>query len=194
MTCERARESHPSDIELAAWADEPGVGPDLSAHLEACDACRDKVAELAAVRAAIALDPPMPGEADFIAQRERILAAIEGAPREGGGRVVRRIGWLVPLAGAAAIAAIVLTNRASAPVRDMASAREEVAAQADAAAEEAAAVAADDQALSAALAASDPSSAPAIERAVAIEDEFALLTEAEQSAVLRELERTDFDL
>ena len=194
MTSERTAESHPSDVELAAWVDEPGVGPDLSAHLETCGPCRDRAAELRAVRAAIALDPPMPSEAEFAAQRERIQAAIEGTPRAGGSRIVRRIGWLVPMAAAAAVAAIVLTNRADPPVQEMASERVEVAAEAEAAAEEAAAIGADERALSAALAASDPSSAPAIERAVAIEDEFALLSEAEQSAVLRELERTDFDL
>jgi hypothetical protein len=141
-----------------------------------------------ATRAAIALDPPMPSAADFAAQRERIQAAIEEAPR-GVRRIVRRIAWLVPLA-AAAMLAIVLMNRADPPPP----AGEEIFAEADAAAEEAAAMTTGEQALDAALSASDPSSAPAIERAVAIEDEFTLLTEAEQSAVLRELERTDFEL
>lgn len=193
MTSERTRGDHPTDLELAAWVDERGIGAvDIPAHLEFCAPCRDKVAELRATRAAIALDPLMPSEADFTAQRERILAAIEEAPREGGGRLVRRIGWLVPLAAAAAVAAIVLMNR---PYRStFESAPETVAAEAEAAAEEAAAIAADDQALDAALAATELTPPVSIERSAAIEDEFALLSDAEQSAVLRELERTDFDL
>jgi hypothetical protein len=193
MTSERAGEGHPSDTELAAWVDDPGREPaDLTAHLAGCAGCRDKIASLRAVRAAIALDPPMPSEAEFAAQRERILATIEGAPRERGGRVIRRLGWLVPLAAAAGVAAIVLVERADKP--ETAPPREEVFAEAEAAAREAAALAVDGEALDAALAASDPLSPPAIERAVAIEDEFALLSETEQSAVLRDLERSDFDL
>ncbi|HJU86680.1 MAG TPA: hypothetical protein VJ788_04855 [Gemmatimonadota bacterium] len=190
MTGEPTRESHPSDVEVAAWVDEPGVGPELAAHLEACAGCRDRVADLAALRGAIALDPSMPSKAEFAAQRERILAAIEREPREGSGRIVRRIGWLVPLA-AAAVAAIVLVGRSDGPAPG--AGLEPVVAEADAAAEEAAALAVDGEALHAALVASDPLSPPAIERA-AIEHEFALLPEAEQSAVLRDLERTDFDL
>ncbi|HET6637376.1 MAG TPA: hypothetical protein VFH82_01145 [Gemmatimonadota bacterium] len=193
MTSERTREGHPSDLELVAWIDDPGIGPDLSAHLATCDGCRDRVARLTAIRGAIALDPPMPSGAEFAAQRERILEAIERASREGGGRTVRRIGWLLPLAAAAAVAAIVLVNRADPP--ETAPAREEVVAEADAAAEEAAAIATDEQALDAALAAIEALNPPAsIERSAAVEDEFALLSEAEQSAVLRELEGTDFDL
>jgi hypothetical protein len=191
MTGERTGD-HPSDVELATWVDEPGIGPDLSAHLEACAGCRERLAELTGTRAAIAVDPPMPSEADFAAQRERILQAIEAAPRESGGRIVGRIGWLVPLAAAAAVAAIVLLGRSDGPPPGPPAQR--VVAEADAAAEEAAGFPLDGEALDAALAAYDPLSSPAIERAVAIEDEFALLSEAEQSAILRDLERTDFDL
>ncbi|HET7694006.1 MAG TPA: hypothetical protein VFM44_13055 [Gemmatimonadota bacterium] len=192
MTSERTRGDHPTDLELAAWVDEPAIGAvDIPAHLEFCAPCRDKAAKLRATRAAIALDPLMPSEGEFTAQRERILAAIEQAPREGGGRLVRQIGWLVPLAAAAAVAAIVLINR---PHRStFESAPETVAAEAEATAEEIAAIA-NDQALDAALAATELGPPVSIERSAAIEDEFALLSEAEQSAVLRELERTDFDL
>lgn len=195
MTSERTRGDHPTDLELAAWVDEPAIGAvDIPAHLEFCAPCRDKAAKLRATRAAIALDPLMPSEGEFTAQRERILAAIEEAPREGGGRLVRRIGWLVPLA-AAAVAAIVLVNRADPPAPDASPAQEEVFAEAEAAAEEAAALAGDERTLDAALAATEALTPPAsIVRSAAIEDEFALLSEAEQSAVLRELERTDFDL
>ena len=194
MTDERTRDHHPSDLELAAWVDEPGVGSDLSPHLETCARCRDRIAELSATRAAIALDPPLPTDAAFSAQRERILAAIEGEPRQGGGRVVRRIGWLIPIAAAAAIAAIVLVNRPDQPTPGTESASETVAAEAVAAAEEAAAIAVDDEALDALTAAEALAPPASIERSAAIEDDFALLSEADQSAVLRELERTDFDL
>lgn len=191
MTTERNGESHPSDVELAAWVDDPERGEaSVPAHLGGCARCRENLAEIEATRAAIALDPPMPSAADFAAQRERILEAIEQAPR-GGGRIVRRIAWLVPLA-AAAVLAIVLMDRANPPAPVPAG--EGIFAEADAAAEEAAALANGGQSLDAALAESDASLAPTTQRALAIEDEFTLLTEAEQSAVLRELERTDFEL
>lgn len=189
---DRTRNRHPTDLELAAWVDEPELGPDLSAHLETCALCRDRAAELSATRAGIAIDPPMPTDAAFAAQRQRILAAIEEAPR-GSGRVIRRIGWLVPLAAAAGIAAIVLIDRPDGSPPGTASAT--VVAEAEAAAEEAAAIMVAEQELDAALAAAGgltPSAS--IERSASIEAEFTLLSEAEQSAVLRELERSDFDL
>ena len=195
MTIERTSGRHPTDLELAARVDEPRTGPDVSAHLEACAGCRDRLAQLTAMRAAIALDPPMPSEAEFAAQRGRILEAIEGAPRKGGGRVLRRIGWIVPLAAAAAIAAIVLVNRGDQPAPGTAPAPETVVAEAESAAEEAAALAVDVQALDAALASAEALTPPAaIERSASIEAEFALLTEAEQSAVLLELERSELGL
>jgi hypothetical protein len=195
MTIERTAEGHPDDLELAAWVDEPDVAAaEISAHVEGCARCRDRVAELTETRAAIALDPPMPPEAAFAAQRERILAAIGEPARKGGGRVAGRIAWLVPLAAAAAVAAIVLIGRTNEPVPAGEPSGEAIVAEANAAAEEAATYAVEGEALDAALAASDPVSPPAIERVVAIEDEFALLSEAEQTAVLLELERTDFDL
>lgn len=195
MTSEGIAERHPSDLELAAWVDEPEIGAaDIPAHVEGCARCREKVAELEATRAAIALDPPMPSDAEFAARRERILGAIQEAPRKGG-RVIGRIGWLVPLAAAAAVAAIVLIGRTDAPMPGAGPPPEAVVAEAEAAAEEAAAIALDEEALDEALAAAEPlTPAAPVERSAAIEAEFALLTDAEQAAVLRELERTDFDL
>ncbi len=140
MTSERTP-GHPSDLELAAWVDEPGAAG-IPAHVEGCARCRDRIAELVATRTAIALlgrtDRPTPG------------------------------------AGPAP---------------------EAVVAEAEAAAEEAAAIALDEEALDAALAAAEPvTPAAPVERSASIEAEFALLTDAEQAAILRELERTDFDL
>jgi hypothetical protein len=194
MTSDRTTEHHPSDLELAAWVDEPGIArADIGGHLGACARCQDRVAELEATRAAIAQDPPLPSEAEFAAQRGRILEAIEGAPREGGGRVVRRLGWVVPLAAAATIAAIVLVDRSDRTVPGTLSGT--VAAEAESAAEEAAELVMDDETLDAALSADEGLTPPAaIERSASIEAEFALLPEAEQSAVLLELERSEFGI
>jgi len=114
MTNNRMQETHPADSELAAWVDEPeSRATAVETHVESCSRCRERLADLARTRAALALDPPMPSEAAFAAQRERILEAIDAAPRAGGGRVVRRIAWLVPLA--ATIALIVLVGRTEGP-------------------------------------------------------------------------------
>jgi hypothetical protein len=117
MTNDRSETTHPTDLELAQWVDEPELRPAaLAAHVERCDACRAGIRELDATRAALAIDPPLPSAAAFAAQRERILAAIAEAPRAvRGGRVVRRLGWLVPLAAAAALAAFFLLGRDEAP-------------------------------------------------------------------------------
>lgn len=194
MTSERTT-GHPSDLELAAWIDEPEIGPaDVPAHVEVCARCRGRIAELEATRAAIALDPPLPPAADFAAQRERILGAIQEGTREGGGRLIARIGWIVPLAAAAAVAAILLLGRTDRPTPGAGPRAEAVIAEAESAAEEAAAIAADTRALDAALEAGGPLIPVSIERSAAIEAEFALLSDSEQAAILRELERADFDL
>lgn len=219
MTTDQDQDTHPTDFELALWDDEPEARQeDIRAHVEGCARCGERLAELAQTRAALALDSPMPSEAAFAAQRERILAAIDAAPRAGRGRVVRRIGWLVPLAAAAAIAAIVLIGRTdnpdeprtasvgaeTAPATGAAPASEQaplpIVADAQDAAEDAAAVivpseAIDEDLLDAALAAAEPLAPPlSIERSVSIESEFAQLPEEKQSAVLLELASADFDL
>lgn len=211
--------THPSDIELAAWVDEPGTaGAGLASHVAACDACRATVAGIEAARAALALDPPLPSDADFAAQRERIAAAI-GAGRPSGARVVRRLAWLTPLAAAAAIAAFVLVGRtgpdapptadagpgsagesASAPIPLFADAREaaELAASEIAPGSGAVVVpseAIDEELLDAALAAAEPLAPPAsVQASMTTESRFAALDEEDQSAVLSELASLDLDL
>lgn len=207
MTTDRTQGAHPTDLELAAWADEPETrAADIEAHVEGCISCRGRIAELAVTRAALALDPPMPSEAAFVEQRERIFAAIGAPPRAKGGRVVRRIAWLAPLAAAAAIAAIVLVSRTDGPrapgtadagpetTPAVAATTLPVVADAREAAEDAASEAFDEDALDAALAAAEPLAPPiSIERAAMIESRFAELPEEEQDAVLLELASVDFD-
>lgn len=201
--------THPSDIELAAWIDEPGKGgADLAAHLAACANCREIVADIEAARTAIAIDPPLPAEAELAAQRERIAAAIAGAPRSGA-NVVRRLAWLAPLAAAAAVAAVVLLGRTGTdtpPTGDVASSPIALVTDAREAAELAAtgifpdAVAApaeafDEDQLEAALAAAEPLAPPAwIETSMTTETGFAELAAEDQSAILTELASADFDL
>ena len=210
--------THPSDIELAAWVDEPGTaGADLARHVAACDTCRAMVADLEGTRAALALDPPLPSDAEFAAQRERIAAAV-GATRPGGAPVVRRLAWLAPLAAAAAIAAFVLMGRTGPDAPPTADAGPDAAgesvpapiplvADARAAAELAAteiapgsgavvvpSEAIDEELLDAALAAAEPLTPPAsVEASMTTESRFAALDEADQSAVLTELASVDFD-
>lgn len=112
MTNHRMQETHPADSELAAWVDEPDArSAAVEGHVAGCHRCREWLAELAETRAALAHDPPMPSEAAFVAQREQILEAIGASPRAERGRIVGRLAWLIPLAAAAAIAAIVLVGR-----------------------------------------------------------------------------------
>ena len=117
MTIQRHESAHPTEIDLVAWIDEPEArATEIAAHVEACTACRARIRELEATRALLALDPEMPSGAAFAAQRERILAAIgERSDVARGGRVVGGLGWLVPLAAAAAIAVFVLVARDQEP-------------------------------------------------------------------------------
>lgn len=223
MTTDRTPREHPTDLELAAWADEPGTSSaTVGAHVAGCERCAAELRALEETRAALALDPPIPAPDAFAAQRERILAATSAGPRRGG-RVVGRIAWLVPLAAAAAIAAFVLVDRTGGPgspygpdapkkitvdgqavalpiVADAAAAAEE-AADAIATPEDPAAEvtivpseAIDEELLDAALAATEPLAPPiAVERSLTTELLFAELPEDEQSAVLLELASADLD-
>jgi len=218
MTSERSERTHPSDLELAAWVDEPDSGAAaVREHLEGCGPCRERVAGIEAARAALALDPPMPSEAAFAAQRERILAAIGAAPPAR--RITGRAAWIVPLAAAAAIAAVVLMGRLARDPSDGSPPRRVAAdagpalpivADAAAAAEEAAgtiapasdpspespalpAEAIDEELLDAALAAAEPLAPPvSLERSLTTELLFAELPEDEQSDVLLEMASADF--
>jgi hypothetical protein len=221
MTTDRTRDEHPTDLELAAWADEPGTASAaIGAHVEGCERCGAVLRALAATRAGLAIEPPLPSPEAFAAQRARILAAVSAGPRREA-RVVGRIAWLAPLAAAAAFAAFFLVVRTQGPGSpDSPDTPDEVAAGAEtvrlpivadaaAAAEEAAdaiavpedpaitlvpSEAIDEDVLDAALAAAEPLSPPiAVERSLTTELLFAELPEDEQSAVLLELASSDLD-
>ncbi|HET9332442.1 MAG TPA: hypothetical protein VFQ21_02535 [Gemmatimonadota bacterium] len=222
MTTDRTPEEHPTDLELAAWADEPETADEgVRAHVAGCERCGAELSALAETRAILAIGPPLPTPGAFAAQRERILAAISAEPRRDG-RVVGRIAWLAPIAAAAAIAAFFLIDRTGEPGSpespDMPAGividAEEflpVVADAAAAAEEAADAVAiqedpasgitlvpseaiDEELLDTALVAAEPLAPPiAIERSLTTELHFAELPEDEQSAVLLELASSDLD-
>lgn len=220
MTTERTERAHPSDLELSASVDEPASTAATRAHVERCGPCRERVAELEATRAALALDPPMPSEAAFAAQRERILTAIGAAPSSNRTRIVGRAAWIVPLATAAAIAGFVLVGRVAEERKDGPSIRGasadagaelRIVAEATAAAEVAAesivpsedpspelpalpAEAIEEELLDAALAAAEPLAPPAsVERSLTTELMFAELPEDEQSDVLLEMASADLE-
>jgi hypothetical protein len=195
--------THPSELELATLVDEPESGlAGTREHVNGCGPCRERVAEIEATRAALALDPPMPSEAEFAAQLERIRAAIEASTSSTGKPAMRRAAWILPLAAAAAIAAVLLVGDLRSPGETGPRAIDQnirppipMLAEAREAAEDVPVEAIDDDALDAALAAAEPLAPPiSVERTAALESEFAGLPEEEQSAVLVELAGADFDL
>jgi len=221
MTTDPTHGGHPTDLDLAAWSDEPrSARADVGPHVAGCERCRAELRALTAARAALTLDPPLPTAEAFAAQRERIRAAVAAAPRREGWRA-GRIAWLAPLAAAAAIAAFVLVDRARGPesrdpgdtspatvaagmvlpvVADAAAAAEQAAGAIAAADDSAAEVtvvlaeAIDEELLDAALAAAEPLAPPiAVERSLTTELLFAELPADEQSAVLMEMASADLD-
>jgi hypothetical protein len=223
MTTDRTRDEHPTDLELAAWADEPALASAaIGAHVRGCERCGAELRALAATRAGLAIEPPVPSPEVFAAQRARILAAVSAGPRRQG-RVVGRIAWLAPLAAAAAIAAFFLVVRTQGPgspdspdtpdevAADAETVRLPIVADAAAAAEEAADAIAGpedpasgitlvpseairEDVLDAALVVAEPLAPPiAVERSLTTELLFAELPEDEQSAVLLELASSDLD-
>jgi hypothetical protein len=103
---EMPREEHLTDGEIVARLDEPvtGVPSGFSRHLEACSTCRERLAEMERVLAALRAEPPMmPSEASFAAQRERVMAAVAARPRKGATVHSIRRWWWAPLAAAAVV-------------------------------------------------------------------------------------------
>jgi anti-sigma factor RsiW len=200
--------THPSDIELAAWVDDPGAaGASLAGHVARCEACRETVARIEATRDALALAPPMPSEAEFAAQRARIAAAIGGG--SAARRPFRRIAWLAPLAAAAGIAAVVLLGRRGPEAPDSPAGAGTIPLVADARSAAELAVTAilpdegvvvvpseaiDDRLLEAALSAEPLAPPTSVEASMTMESRFAELDEEGQSAILLELASADFDL
>jgi hypothetical protein len=123
-TDDREIRGHPTDAALAAWVDERSGGAALAGHLDTCAPCRDRVASLEGVVAAVAAAPAPLDPAAAAASRQRILAALAARPEihpmKRPARRSFRI-WWIPTAAAAALA-LFLVQRAvetdRAPVAD----------------------------------------------------------------------------
>lgn len=108
---EAPREEHVTDEEIIARLDETAGGDaGVSRHLAACSACRERLAEMERVFMALRTEPPMPGEAAFATQRERVMAAIEARPRKGAQVHSIRRWWWAPVAAAAAVSGLLLLS------------------------------------------------------------------------------------
>ncbi|MGH7558774.1 MAG: hypothetical protein ACREMD_13535 [Gemmatimonadota bacterium] len=99
---------HLTDEEIVTSLDEPEAPYDrFHAHLAACETCRARLAAMEDLFDVLRAEPPAAGEADLAAGRERILSAVAERPRRARRHVSRRAVW-VPLAAAAAVAALVI--------------------------------------------------------------------------------------
>jgi len=185
---------HVTDQQLIGWLDEPEA-PDapatIATHLEACDLCARRLAELERVFAALRVDPEAPPAGEFAAQRDRIVDAIAPEMRRPAVRLLQRGGWWIPIAAAAAVIGVfVLTPDEPADTP----ARLAIVDQADRAAEDAIKALEDETELEAMLAALDNGFETRAFDVVPLEEEFASLTEEDQAAILSELSTTSFDL
>lgn len=223
---EMPRERHLTDGEIVARLDELATGDPsgLSGHLEACSTCRERLAEMERVLAALRAEPPMPSEASFAAQRERVMAAVAARPRKGAAVHSIRHWWWAPLAAAAVVVGLLVLSPdeppplPSRPVDTAPGSTRSlgtplpVVAEADRAAEEAfravagsETIGADEgpalpieadeiEASLAALALAETSVLTTAEGGSAIEEEFASLPAEDQAAILAELSTMTFDL
>ncbi|MCK5439085.1 MAG: hypothetical protein KAI97_04040 [Gemmatimonadetes bacterium] len=185
---------HLTDQQLIGWLDEPET-PDapstIATHLEACDVCAQRLAELEQVFEALRVEPEAPSAGEFAAQRDRIVDAIAPETRRPTVRLLQRGGWWIPVAAAAAVMGVfVLTSDepADAPTRLA------VIDQADRAAEDAIDALEGETELEAMLAVLNGGFETREYGITPLEEEFASLTEEDQAAILSELSTTSFDL
>lgn len=69
---------HPDEATLIAWLDEPAsVDADIEGHVAICETCAARVGELRAVFGALAAEPAMPDAAALAENRGRIADAIQ---------------------------------------------------------------------------------------------------------------------
>lgn len=184
---------HLTDQELIGWLDEPEAtnAPDtIPTHLEACDLCARRLAELERVFAALRNEPETPSAAEFVAQRKRILEAVAPATQQPTVRSLRRGGWWIPIAAAAAVIGVFVL----APDEPADGGRLTVIDQADRAAEDALNALDNETELEALLATLDGGIEIREYDIPSLEDEFASLTDEDQTEILSELSTTSFDL
>ncbi len=200
---------HLTDEEIVRWVDE-GDAPQaiVRGHLDRCDACRARMAEVEALLVALRAEPPAATDAEMAAQRDRILAAVRSRPRAPVRRLSRWSVWL-PAVAAAAIAALLIwaprgtRSPGTAPTAEAPADPVSLPVIVDAtrAAEEVA-EAADDPETAERLVATPPldstepdMAAPISEgwsETLEIEEEFAGLPAADREAILIELASVDF--
>lgn len=184
---------HLTDQELIGWLDEPeapNASDTIPTHLETCDLCAGRLAELERVFTALRSEPGTPSADEFVAQRERIVDAIAPQAQRPTVRSLRRGGWWIPIAAAAAVIGVfVLTPDEPTDVG-----RLTVVDQADRAAEDALNALENETELEAMLATLDGGFEIREYDITSLEDEFASLTEEDQAAILSELSTTSFDL
>jgi hypothetical protein len=184
---------HLTDQELIGWLDEPeapNVPDAIPTHLETCDLCAKRLAELERVFAALRSEPETPSADQFSAQRERIVHAIAPAARQPRVRSLQRGGWWIPVAAAAAVIGVFVL----APDEPSDDGRLTVIDQADRAAEDALNALDNETELEALLATLDSGIEIREYNITSLEDEFASLNEEDQTAILSELSTTSFDL
>jgi hypothetical protein len=181
---------HLTDQELIGWLDEPqaiNASDTIPTHLETCDLCAGRLAGLERVFAALSSEPETPSADEFIAQRKRIVDAITPAVSQPTVRSLRRSGWWIPIAAAAAVIGVFVLT----PDEPTDDGRLTVVDQADRAAEDALNALENETELEAMLATLDGGFEI---REYDITSEFASLTEEDQAAILSELSTTSFDL
>lgn len=185
---------HLTDQQLIGWLDEPetaNVPAAITTHLEACDLCARRLAELQQVFEALRVEPKAPSAGEFAAQRDRIVDAIAPETRRPTVRLLQSSGWWIPVATAAAVIGVFVLKPdepADAPTRLA------VIDQADRAAEDAIDALEGETELGAMLAVLNGGFETRAYDVTPLEEEFASLAEEDQAAILSELSTTSFDL
>lgn len=201
---------HLTDHELIGWLDEPEAPhapATIAAHLEACDVCARRLAELERVFAALRIEPEAPSADEFTAQRERIVDAIDPEYPRPTVRSLQHGGWWIPVAAAAAVIGVFVlmshepadapsggTLPTTAARANGDSGRLAVIDEADRAAEDAINALESETALEVMLTVLDSGFETRTYDVALMEEEFASLTEEDQAAILSELSMTSFDL
>jgi hypothetical protein len=207
--------AHPNDEALAGWVDarighdgDPSESaPSVTAHLVECDRCRARVAALEDVVAVLRAEPPAPHPAAMAESRMRIHEAV-AASGPSLARRRSRVSWWIPLAAAAALAALLVLKPfgeerpvvvADRPAPERATEVTRPTLPVVAAAEEAADLAAEEIEIVPESESVEPSTGvdiptPGASLDVALADEFATLSAEDQDAILEELAAVELEM